>query len=54
MQVIAAELSKDALPLDTFSKNQKSDIAVIFGNEVDGVLDSTLELVDHIVYIPMK
>lgn len=54
MQVIAAEITKDALPLDTFSKNKKSDIAVIFGNEVDGVLDSTLHLVDHVVYIPMK
>ena len=27
---------------------------MIFGNEVDGVLESTMKLVDHVVYIPMK
>jgi len=54
MVVIAAEITKDAIPLDIFSKNKDTDIAVIFGNEVDGVLDSTLKLVDHVVYIPMK
>ena len=54
MQVIAAEITKDAIPLNIFSKTKNSDLAVIFGNEVDGVLDSTLQLVDHIVYIPMK
>ena len=54
MTVIAAEITKDAIPLDIFSKNKHSDIAIIFGNEVDGVLDSTLKLVDHVIYIPMK
>jgi len=52
MTVIAAEITKDSLPLDTF-KDTFSDIAIIFGNEVDGVLDSTLALVDHVVHIPM-
>lgn len=54
MTVIAAEITKDAIPLDIFSKNKNSDVAIIFGNEVDGVLDSTLKLMDHVVYIPMK
>lgn len=53
MIVIAAEITKDSLPLDTF-KQTTSDIAIIFGNEVDGVLDSTLKLVDHVVNIPMQ
>jgi len=53
MQVIAAEITKDSLPLDTFKKNTSSGVAIIFGNEVDGVLDSTLVLVDHVVHIPM-
>ena len=52
MHVIAAEITKDSLPLDTFKKDNSS-IVVIFGNEVDGVLDSTLGLVDHVVHIPM-
>jgi len=53
MTVIAAEITKDSLPLDTFKKNN-SDIAIIFGNEVDGVLDATIKLVDHVIHIPMK
>ncbi len=53
MTVIAAEITKDSLPLDTFKKNT-SDVAIIFGNEVDGVLDSSLVLIDHVVHIPMK
>ena len=52
MQVIAAEITKNSTPLDMFKKDN-SDIAVIFGNEVDGVLDSTLQLVDYVVHIPM-
>lgn len=52
--VIAAEITPGAIDLDTFSKTKKSDVAVVFGNEVDGVLSSTLKLVDHVVYVPMK
>ena len=29
-------------------------MAVIFGNEVDGVLEETLKMVDDVVYIPMN
>lgn len=29
-------------------------MAIVFGNEVEGVLPSTLNLVDHIVQIPMQ
>jgi tRNA G18 (ribose-2'-O)-methylase SpoU len=41
--------------LGEYSKTIKSDenLAVIFGNEVDWVLKSTLDIVDNIVYIPM-
>lgn len=53
MLVIAAEITKDSIPLDTLKKGKESWIAVIFWNEVDGVLDSTLKLVDHVVHIPM-
>lgn len=51
--VIAAEITKDSISLDTLKKTDHSGIAIIFGNEVDGVLDSTLKLVNHIVHIPM-
>lgn len=53
MQVIAAELTENAVSLSDFSIDS-SDIAIIFGNEVEGVLATTLEAVDAIVAIPMK
>ncbi len=51
-RIIAAEITPDAASLDMYKKSE--NIAVIFGNEVDGVLESTLKLVDDVVYIPMK
>ncbi len=53
MLVIAAEITQDSIPLDTLKKGKESWIAIIFWNEVDGVLDSSLKLVDHVVHIPM-
>ena len=55
-KIIAAEISQWAIDLAKYSKTINSDenLAVIFGNEVDWVLKSTLELVDDVVYIPMK
>lgn len=52
--VIAAEITPNAIDLSVFSKTPKSDVAIVFGNEVDGVLASTLHIVDHVVYIPMR
>jgi tRNA (guanosine-2'-O-)-methyltransferase len=53
MQVIAAEITENALPLSDL-QSLSDDIAVIFGNEVEGVLTTTLESVDTVVAIPMK
>lgn len=55
-KIIAAEISEWAIELWKYSKTLKADenLAVIFGNEVDGVMKSTLEMVDNIVYISMK
>lgn len=52
--IIAAEITKNAIDLSEFSKTKKTDVAVVFGNEVDGVLSTTLKIVDHVIYIPMK
>jgi tRNA (guanosine-2'-O-)-methyltransferase len=52
--VIAAEITENAIDLSEFSKTKTSDVAVVFGNEVDGVLSTTLKIVDHVVYVPMK
>ncbi|MCX6822629.1 MAG: TrmH family RNA methyltransferase [candidate division SR1 bacterium] len=52
--IIAAEITPEAITLSEFSKKNISDVAVVFGNEVDGVLSPTLKTVDHVVYVPMK
>lgn len=53
--VIAAEITQTSIDLQEFIWSyQHKQIAVIFWNEVDGVLDSTLKIVDKVVHIPMK
>jgi len=58
--VLAWELEDRAVALDIFSKKLKTDNKntqnklIILWNEVDGVLNSTMEVVDDIVYIPMN
>lgn len=58
--VLAWELDNKAIALDTldcfagsqWQDNKQKKILVLW-NEVDGVLQSTLDIVDKIVYIPM-
>ena len=52
--VIAAEITPDAIDLQSFSENNRTDIAIVFGNEVEGVLPETLKAVDQVVFIPMQ
>ena len=52
--VIAAEITKTSVSLASLQKGKHAWIAIIFWNEVEGVLDSTLKLVDQIVHIPMQ
>ena len=54
LQVVAAELTSDSISLSDFVCQSESWIAVIFWNEVDGVLDVTLKKVDAVIEIPMK
>lgn len=51
--VIAAEITETSVSLATLKKGEHIGIAIIFWNEVDGVLDSTLKLVEQVVHIPM-
>ena len=53
MQVIAAEVVEKAESLSTFQPSSDA-LAVIFGNEVEGVLQTSLEMVDRVVAIPMQ
>ncbi len=52
--MVAAEITKDSVSLASLQKGKHSGVAIIFGNEVDGVLDSTVKLVDKVVHIPMQ
>ena len=54
LPVFAAEITKDSVSLDSLQKTSRSDVAIIFWNEVDGVLSSTLQLVDKVIHIPMQ
>ena len=54
ISIIAAEITPDAIDLQSFSENNRADIAIVFGNEVEGVLPETLKAVDQVVFIPMQ
>ena len=54
ISIIAAEITPDAIDLQSFSENNRADIAIVFGNEVEGVLPETLKTVDQVVFIPMQ
>ena len=51
---IAAEITPTATSLADFSVDFSWDIAIIFWNEVEGVLPQTLQNVEKVVYIPMQ
>lgn len=53
LSVVAAEITPQAIAVDKYKKSWTS-VAVVFGNEVDGVLEETLKMVDNVVYIPMN
>ena len=54
LQVVAAELISDSISLSDFSPSSSHWIAVIFWNEVDGVMEKTLKEVDAVIQIPMR
>ncbi len=54
LKIIAAELTENSIPLWEYVCNSETWIAVIFWNEVDGVMEKTLKEVDAVVEIPMQ
>lgn len=50
--IIASEKTPDAVTLGSFTLSSEK-IAVIMGNEITGVEQSTLDQADHILHIPM-
>lgn len=53
IELICAEITPDAISLEEFKKSDKP-IAIVFGNEVEGVLPQTLKAINKVVFIPMK
>ena len=54
LEIIAAELTENSVSLGEYVCKSENWIAVIFGNEVDGVMPKTLKEVDTVVEIPMQ
>jgi tRNA G18 (ribose-2'-O)-methylase SpoU len=54
LEIIAAELTENSVSLGEYVCKSENWIAVIFGNEVDGVMSKTLKEVDWVVEIPMQ
>ena len=54
LEIIAAELTENSVSLGVYVCKSENWIAVIFGNEVDGVMPKTLKEVDWVVEIPMQ
>lgn len=52
--VIAAEITPEATSLASYKRAKEQSLAIIFGNEVEGVLPQTLKAVDEVVFIPMQ
>ena len=52
VQVIAVEQSSDSVPYKELKL--ESPAAFIFGNEVDGISDEVLKIVDTVIELPMK
>ncbi len=53
LSVLAAEITPEAIAVNEYKKKW-AGVAVIFGNEVEWVLEETLKMVDDVVYIPMN
>ncbi len=53
-KVYAIEQTEGSISLEKFSLNKNEKIAVIFGNEVEGVNDEVLQLVDGSIEIPQS
>jgi tRNA G18 (ribose-2'-O)-methylase SpoU len=53
-KVYAVEQTVNSISLETFSRQHAAKIAVIFGNEVSGVEQSTIQLCDGSIEIPQS
>jgi tRNA G18 (ribose-2'-O)-methylase SpoU len=50
--IVAAEQTTHSIKLQDFKNPLKKSVAIVFGNEVEGVSNEVLENCDHIIEIP--
>lgn len=50
--ICAVEQAKHSSPLDQFQPDPDEKYALVFGNEVHGVSDSVMKIIDHCLEIP--
>ena len=51
-QIIAIEQAENSTMLNTFQPSKQQKYALIFGNEVNGVSDEVMQVIDHCIEIP--
>lgn len=51
-KICAVEQANDSIPLDQFQPDPNEKYALVFGNEVHGVTDSVMKIIDHCLEIP--
>nr|WP_218625295.1 RNA methyltransferase [Mucilaginibacter sp. dw_454] len=51
-QIIAIEQAEDSVMLNGFTPDKNAKYALIFGNEVNGVSDEVMEIIDTCIEIP--
>lgn len=51
-KICAVEQANHSVPLDQFQPDSNEKYALIFGNEVHGVTDSVMKIIDHCLEIP--
>lgn len=52
IQIVAIEQAKESISLNEFQIKSDKPIAVVFGNEVEGVSDDVMDIVDACIEIP--
>ena len=53
VMVIGLEMNDKSIKIEDLKSKVDKDVALIVGNEVDGISDEILELCDEVVHIPM-
>ena len=51
-KIIAIEQAENSIMLNTYRPNQNEKYALIFGNEVNGVSDEAMQVIDECIEIP--